>query len=129
MHQGYVRERVECMIEINAARPDLSIMDSAYAFAKTLQPLFLRKNAACPGAKTLENLLRLGRIEQGHAFDLRPERTHLAQHYGAVTGRVVQIVTEHYDINRHARNGRQQFLRIRGFRHNLESPIIAKGLR
>src|SRR5208282_5582653 len=91
----------ERMIEIDAPRPDLSFMDAANAFAEALQPLLLGKNTPCAGAKALQHVLGLGGVQQDDALDLGPERTHLAQYLGAVAGLVVQIVSDHHDIDGH----------------------------
>jgi hypothetical protein len=48
-----IGEYFERVIQIDAPRPDLSLVDAANAFAKALQSLLLGKNTLRAGAKAL----------------------------------------------------------------------------
>jgi hypothetical protein len=47
---------------------------------------------------------------------------------GAVARLVVQVVTDDHDVDRHTADGSQQFLGIRGCRHDLQATIIAQSI-
>src|ERR1019366_4790341 len=55
-----VGKHFECLIQIDAPRPDLSRMDAANAFAKAFQSLLLGKNTLRACAKALEDFLWVG---------------------------------------------------------------------
>ena len=127
-HERRVGQRLEHMIEIDAARPDLSFMDGANAFAEAFQPFLLGKNSPGAGAKAFQNFLGLGRVQQDDALDLGPERAHLPQHLGAAAGLIVQIMTDDRDIDRHTSDGGQQFRGIRSRGYHLQAVIVAQGI-
>src|ERR1700691_679791 len=116
------------MIQVDAARPDLSLMDTSNALAEAFQSLLLGENAPSPGAKALQNLVGLGGVQQDDSFDPGPECAHLKQHLSSVARLVVQIMTDDRDIDRHASDRGQQFLGIRGRSHDLEATIVAQSV-
>src|SRR5208282_1107348 len=123
-----VGESLKSMIEIDATRPYLTFMNVPNALAEALDSLLLGKNSPCAGAKALQNILGFGGVQQDDAPDLGPERTHLPQHLGTVSGLVVQIVTDHNDVDRHTSDGGQQFFGIRGLSYHLQAVIAAQSI-
>src|ERR1700690_1874145 len=117
--QRRISQGFESMVQIDAPRPYLALVNVADAFAEALDPFVLRKNSLGAGAKAVQNFLGLGGVEQNDALDLGPERTHLAQHLGPVAWTVVQIVTDNHDIDRHASDGGQELFGIRGGGYDL----------
>ena len=118
----------ERLIQIDAPRPDLSFMNAANALAKAFESLLLGKNTLRASAKALQNILWLGRVQQDDALDLGPERTHLPQHTDTVARLIVQIMTDDHDIDRHASDGLQQLLGIRGLGNDLQTAIVAQSV-
>src|SRR5450755_1022072 len=116
------------MIEIDAAGPDLPLMNAANAFAEALQSLFFRKNTPGASAKAFQHLPWLGGVQQDHTLDQRAERAHLPQDIDAMAGLVVQIVTDDGNVDGHSGNGSQQLLGIRSSGYDLEAAIIAQSV-
>jgi hypothetical protein len=53
-----VGQRLQSMIQIDAARPYLSFVNVTDALAQALNPLVLGENSLCAGAKALEDFLQ-----------------------------------------------------------------------
>src|SRR5271156_749694 len=116
------------MIQIDTTRPDLSFMDATNTLAEAFQLLLFGENPSRARAKTLEDFIGPGRVQQDDALDLGPEGTHLPQHLGAMAGLVIQVITDDHDVDGHASDGGQQLSGVRGRSYDLQTAIIAQSV-
>ena len=112
-------------VQIDTARPDLSLMDAANTLAKALQLLLFGENSPRARAKALEDFIGLRGVEQDDALDLGPERTHLPQHLGAAARLVIQGITDDHDVDGDSSDGGQQLCGVRGRGYDLQAAIVA----